>query len=132
MVHEVLGRIAGQQDVQAREALAGVRGPGELADLVVEGVELRLRVGRGALRGRHGGGLTLEDYLRLVQLLRDDPELVVGFSNELMDHVLEVKAAGMRSLLGATAGDPLKVIAVYTSVAGPSRSWTTPKPRPGP
>ena len=70
-------------DVEAGEAVAGVGRAGELPDLAVERVELRLGVGGGLVGGGDGGLLLLELDLGLVDLLGDDLELVAGVGDEL-------------------------------------------------
>ena len=83
LVHELLGGTAGQHHVQLREAVAGVGRARQLADLPVEGVESRLRLGGGLLGRGDLGLLPLQDDLGLVELLGDDLELVVGLGDEL-------------------------------------------------
>jgi len=95
------GRIAGQHDVQPGEALAGVRRPGDLADLAVEGVPLRLRVGRGLLGEGDGSLLLLQLDLGFVELLADDLQLVAGFGDELggpsgVGHVTGIRGSTAR------------------------------------
>ena len=61
LVDELVGRAAGEQHVEpASSAVAGVGGAGQLPDLAVEGVELRLGVGGGLVGAGDGGLLLLE------------------------------------------------------------------------
>ena len=79
-----LGGPAGQHHVQPREAVAGVGRARQLADLPVEGVEPRLRLGGGLLGCRDSGLLRLERDLGLVELLGDDLQLMVGLGDDCM------------------------------------------------